>query len=136
MLHRASKHSKVQTTICPFKIVPRRNRLVHRRYLVKSKLCNVTGLSALYQVGFSQPFQTSIISMHIVWTPFSSMPLSCNYTPTLTTSQNRKEQVMPWMILPLTKNFPRLMEKTRVISVDPKWCRPTLMPKMTLLKKN
>ena len=30
------------------------NRLVHRRYLVKSKLCNVTDLSALYQVGFSQ----------------------------------------------------------------------------------
>ena len=67
MLHRASKNiqkyifhrwysvkSKLQTTICPFTIVPRRNRLVHRRYLVKSKLCNVTDLSALYQVGFSQ----------------------------------------------------------------------------------
>ena len=40
--------------LCPFTIVPRRNRLVHRRYLVKSKLCNVTDLSALYQVGFSQ----------------------------------------------------------------------------------
>ena len=44
----------MQTTICPFTIVPRRNRLVHRRYLVKSKLCNVTDLSALYQAGFSQ----------------------------------------------------------------------------------
>ena len=34
--------------------------------------------------------------------------------PGLATSQNRKEQVMPWMILPLTKNFPRLMEATRL----------------------
>ena len=66
MKHRSSKNvqkyifyrwysvkSKLQTTVCPFTIVPRRNRLVHRRYLVKSKLCNVTDLSALYQVGFS-----------------------------------------------------------------------------------
>jgi len=48
--------SKLQTTICPFTILPRRNRLVHIRYLVKSKLCNVTDLSALFQVGFSHAY--------------------------------------------------------------------------------
>ena len=44
------------------------------------------------------------------------------------------------MILPLTKNFPRLMEKTRVmmmmIRLTRNGARPTLTRKMTLLKKN
>ena len=53
LLQMTAVKSKLQTTICPFTIVPRRNRLVHRRYLVKSKLCNVTDLSAPYQLGFS-----------------------------------------------------------------------------------
>ena len=70
--HRASKHSKVylpqmifgqsklQTTICPFTIVPK-NRLVHRRYLVKSKLCNVTDLSAPHQEDFHINHQTNVL---------------------------------------------------------------------------
>ena len=80
MLHRASKNiqkyifhrwysvkSKLQTTICPFTIVPCRNRLVHRRYLVKSKLCNVTDLSALYQVGFSHLLGGPVVSPQNSW---------------------------------------------------------------------
>ena len=52
--------SKLQTTICPFTIVLHRNRLVHRRYLVKSNC--VTSLIALVNYYCSQTGCGPVIS--------------------------------------------------------------------------
>ena len=105
MLHRASKNiqkyifhrwysvkSKLQTTICPFTIVPRRNRLVHRRYLVKSKLCNVTDLSALYQVGFSHPL--SMRGQYGVFVQYVVQSMQCNPESHGVPFQSRKNLVL------------------------------------------
>ena len=63
------------------------------RHLVKSKLCNVTDLSALYQVGFSHPL--SMRGQYGVFVQYVVQSMQCNAIQKVMASHHNPEKSSP-----------------------------------------